>query len=120
MKKKGKHIVGHAHFNSIYGPHMSASEKGYPAIMDEAVYHFYTAKHFGGGTGCVAYTTFVEVSEGVFLVGNTWVHEDWRGEGLHGEILKSRNDWLKEGHLASYLTHRTPLRFTNYAMSLAN
>lgn len=105
MKRKGKHIIGgHSAFNAVHGPHQSASEKGYPAVMDGAVYHFYTAKqptHHLEQTKVVAYTTFVEVSEGVFLVGNTWVHEDWRGEGLHGEILKSRNDWLQEGHLAS-------------------
>lgn len=98
--KKGRHIIGHGVFNAVHGPHPSASDKGYPSIMDGAVYHYYLAQ-LPLETMCVAYTTFVEVSEGVFLVGNTWVHEDWRGEGLHGEILKSRNDWLQHGHLAS-------------------
>tara|TARA_R110001632_G_scaffold65776_3_gene155626 strand:+ start:12279 stop:12767 length:489 start_codon:yes stop_codon:yes gene_type:complete len=105
MEKKGKHLIGHSAFNAIYGPHASASEKGYPAIMDEAVYHFYTARspptHHLEESKAVAYTTFIEVSEGVFLVGNTWVDEDWRGEGLHEDILRSRNKWLSDAHFAS-------------------
>jgi predicted GNAT family acetyltransferase len=68
-----------------------ASERGYPKVMDRAMYFLYLE-----GDETIAYTTATEIAEGVFLVGNTWVSSSHRGKGLHAEILKWRNGELKE------------------------
>ena len=68
-----------------------ASDKGYPNIMDRALYFVY--REHGD---IVAYTTATEIDECVFLVGNTWGSHSHRGKGLHTEILKWRNEKLRD------------------------
>jgi hypothetical protein len=91
-------FIGYDRFaEGVYCTHPRPSEKGYPAVMDGGV--FLTFVHL---MEChnheFAYTSHTEISEGVFLVGNTWVDEECRGMGLHEEILKVRNEWLAEHH----------------------
>jgi len=73
----------------------NASEKGYPKVMNQAMY-FCKFMDVDCHNHIEAYTTAVEVAESVYLVGNTWVDEDYRGQGIHAEMLRWRNGVLKE------------------------
>lgn len=98
MERKEQRFVGYERFaEATYVSHERPSEKGYPPVMDRGTFLVFAHMmecHFHE----FAYTTFTEVSEGVFLVGNTWVEEDSRGMGQHQEILKTRNKWLFKHH----------------------
>jgi hypothetical protein len=72
-----------------------ASEKGYPKTMNRAMY-FCKFLDVSCHNHLQAYTTATEIAECVYLVGNTWVGEDYRGEGVHSEMLQWRNGMLKE------------------------
>lgn len=79
-----------------------ASEKGYPSIMNRAMYFCYFMdvechNHIR------AYTTATEIAECVYLVGNTWVDEEYRGEGVHAEMLQWRNAMLKRTFGATHI-----------------
>ena len=91
-------FIGYENFREgVYNIPPKPSEKGYPPIMDGGIF-----LAFVDVMTChnheFAYTSHTEISEGVFLVGNTWVDEEYRGMGLHEEILKVRNEWLAENH----------------------
>ena len=62
-------------------PH--ASDKGYPAIFDEMVFWVLSC-----GNKTIAYTGSLLSPNGRYaLVGNTYVHKEWRNKGLHSHLL---------------------------------
>jgi len=82
--------------------HRYASEKGYPNIMDRGM-TFVMLHDMDCHRHAIGYTTATEIAEGVFLVGNTWVDEDSRGHGYHADLLKWRNEELKETFGATHI-----------------
>lgn len=79
-----------------------ASEKGYPAIMNRAMY-WCKFMDVECHNHIEAYTTATEIAESVYLVGNTWVNEDYRGQGIHTEMLQWRNGMLEEYFGATHI-----------------
>ena len=79
-----------------------ASEKGYPKLMDRGMY-FVMLHDMDCHNHPIGYTTATEFAEGVFLVGNTWVDDEFRGLGYHTELLRWRNEQLKETYGATHI-----------------
>lgn len=76
-----------------------ASDKGYPKMMDRARYFVLTDDSCHNHL--IGYTTSTEIEDCVFLVGNTYVDEDYTGHGYHEKLLRWRNEYLKKygGHV---------------------
>ena len=67
-------------------PH--ASDKGYPAIFDKMVFWVLSCEN-----KTIAYTGSLLSPNGRYvLVGNTYVHKEWRSKGLHSHLLNERNN----------------------------
>lgn len=79
-----------------------ASEKGYPSIMNRAMY-FCLFQDMDCHNHLKAYTTAAEIAECVYLVGNTWVCEESRGYGVHAEMLEWRNEMLRKTFGATHI-----------------
>lgn len=67
---------------------LKASEKGYPDIYDDAIHWV-----MYDGDLPIAYTTSL-FCENFLLVGNTYIRQEYRGRGLHTELLEYRNKHL--------------------------
>lgn len=72
-----------------------ASEKGYPKVMDRAMY-FCLYDDMECHNHLIGYTTAVKVAEGIYMVGNTYVYEEYRGENHHRDLLVWRNDFIRD------------------------
>jgi len=88
---------------------LEASTKGYPSIMDESMYFV----AYDRGT-LIGYTTSIMIAEGIYLVGNTWVNDDFRGLGIHSALLQSRNNLLKKMGAKQIYTLLNPQGDTKY------
>jgi len=67
---------------------LKASEKGYPDIYDDALHWVMYDNDLP-----IAYTTSV-FCENFLLVGNTYIRKEYRGRGLHTQLLEYRNKHL--------------------------
>jgi hypothetical protein len=79
-----------------------ASEKGYPKTMNRAMY-WCKFMDVDCHNHLEAYTTATKIAKCVYLVGNTWVDEDYRGQGVHADILQWRNGMLKDTFGATHI-----------------
>ena len=82
-------IHSHEELEHYWGsPLQKASEKGYPDIYDTGMYWVLIKDQIP-----IAYTTSIDCTDFVFVV-NTYVRQEYRGGGLHSELLKYRNEAL--------------------------
>ena len=67
---------------------LRASEKGYPEIYDNALHWVMYDEDLP-----IAYTTSL-FCQNFVLVGNTYIRKEYRGRGLHTQLLEYRNKHL--------------------------
>jgi len=82
-------ILLHEDLERAWGSELPyASDKGYPLIFDSMVFWVLFADK-----EAIAYTGSLTSKNGKYaLVGNTYVHEEWRSKGLHSHLLTQRNN----------------------------
>ena len=79
-------IHGHEDLEYYWGSKLlRASEKGYPEIYDNGLHWVMFKDQLP-----IAYTTSIDCGDFAF-VGNTYVREEYRKQGLHSQLLEYRN-----------------------------
>ena len=81
-------VLTHEGLEEVWGSSLPrASEKGYPGIYDKACYWVLFEDN-----KAIAYTSSLTMDDKYAFVGNTYVHKQWRGKGLHTLLLEYRNN----------------------------
>lgn len=87
-------VLMHEDLCEMWGKQLpKASDKGYPKVFDDMVYWVLMIN--GQAAGHTGSLTIKEKEKNRFvLVGNTYIHKNWRGHGLHSYLLNARNNSL--------------------------